>query len=78
MQFLSEAIVMSLDGAPSPVLGMLARHPNCTNPAMAPTAVPSPSILIAFVFSACVGIFFGYYHGMESCQPRPIEALRYE
>jgi putative ABC transport system permease protein len=78
MQFLSEAIVMSLmGGAIGLVLGLLSSV-FIARILQWPTAVPLSAILIAFVFSACVGIFFGYYPAWKAASLDPIEALRYE
>jgi putative ABC transport system permease protein len=78
MQFLSEAVVMSLmGGAIGLVFGMISSV-LVARLLQWPTAVPLSAVLIAFVFSACVGIFFGYYPAWKAASLDPIEALRYE
>jgi putative ABC transport system permease protein len=78
MQFLSEATVMSLmGGAIGLVLGMICSA-LIAHFLGWPTTVPVSAIVLAIVFSACIGIFFGYYPARKAASLDPIEALRYE
>ena len=78
MQFLIEAIVLSLlGGLIGVILGVLTSD---LISALAgwKTVVSPVSIILAFAFSAAVGIFFGMYPARKAAQLNPIDALRYE
>jgi putative ABC transport system permease protein len=77
-QFLIEAIVLSaLGGLIGIALGVgtstfLARQMNW------PTLTPLNAVVVAFLFSAAIGIFFGFYPARKAARLDPIESLRYE
>ena len=77
-QFLSEALVLSsMGGLVGIALGtvgsiLISRLLQWS------TLVSPLSVLVAAVFSAAVGIFFGYYPARKAARLDPIEALRYE
>ncbi|KAF0844132.1 putative ABC transport system permease protein [Methylovorus glucosotrophus] len=78
MQFLLEAIVISIVGC---LIGigigvggaLLVSHIT-----QAPIVVSSQSILTAFIVAATVGVFFGFYPARKAAQLNPIEALRFQ
>ncbi len=77
-QFLIEAVALSSTGG---VLGILAGIGGAKLITMIkewPTLVSANSVLIAFAFSAAVGVFFGFYPARKASQLDPIDALRYE
>jgi putative ABC transport system permease protein len=77
-QFLIESAFLSLlGGAAGVVLGMAASG-LITKMARWPTSVSPGVVLLAFVFAAAIGIFFGYYPARQASRLDPIEALRYE
>jgi len=77
-QFLVESGFLSLvGGIMGIVLGSLASG-LITKVAHWPTIVRPASIILAFAFSAAIGIFFGYYPARKASRLDPIEALRYE
>jgi putative ABC transport system permease protein len=78
MQFLSEALVLSLLGGTAGVIVGVVSSIAVSSMLQWPTRVPPQAILIAVLFSAGVGIFFGYYPARKAAHLDPIEALRYE
>jgi putative ABC transport system permease protein len=77
-QFLIEAVVLSAMGG---VIGIVAGIVASKVISMIknwPTVISPLWMLIAFLVSAAVGIFFGFYPAREASQLDPIDALRYE
>jgi putative ABC transport system permease protein len=78
LQFLSEAMVMSLLGGAFGVLagalGAFLLH----NTLQWEIELSARIMILAGLFSAGVGIFFGYYPARTAAQLDPIEGLRYE
>ena len=77
-QFLVEAVTLSILGGIAGILvgvtaSALISHFAGWNTLVSPTA-----IALAFVFSALVGVFFGYYPARKAALLDPIEALRFE
>ncbi len=77
-QFLIESIVLSLTGGAIGIL--LGITISLVIPAMLgwPTLISFIAILGSVIFSAAVGIFFGYYPARKAAGLDPIDALRYE
>jgi len=78
MQFLIEAMTLSLlGGALGIVLGVVGAKLT-TVIAGWPTIISSNVIVVSFFFSLVVGLFFGLYPANKASRLNPIEALRYE
>lgn len=78
MQFLIEAMTLSLlGGAVGIVLGVVGAKLT-TIVAGWPTVISIEVIVVAFFFSLAVGLFFGLYPANKAARLNPIEALRYE
>ncbi len=78
VQFLVESVVLSSLGGlvgiflalgSSVFLATILRVPFIFNPGI---------VILAFIFSAAVGVIFGYFPALKAARMDPIEALRYE
>lgn len=77
-QFLVESIVLSgVGGIIGTIIGLMLSFVFATFIKTDPT-IPIKPIVIAVLFSAFVGIFFGLYPANKAAKLDPIDALRYE
>jgi putative ABC transport system permease protein len=77
-QFLLESVVMcSVGGLIGIALG-LGSVAFVAQALKVPPVVNTTAVLMAFGFSAGVGLFFGFYPALRASRLQPIEALRYE
>jgi len=77
-QFLIESIVLSLTGGLMGIVLGIAVSLVIPKVLGWPTMVSTAAIVGSVVFSAAVGIFFGYYPARKAAALDPIDALRYE
>jgi putative ABC transport system permease protein len=77
-QFLSEALVLSFLGGLLGIAVGTGASALISHSLGWPTFVSKLSVVVAVVFSALVGIVFGYYPARKAAGMDPIEALRYE
>ncbi|MDI6894229.1 MAG: ABC transporter permease [Bacillota bacterium] len=78
VQFLIESAVLSgLGGIAGIVVGLVLAH-GAGGAIGVSAAIPVTTVLLAFLFSAGVGIFFGMYPANRAANLDPIQALRFE
>ena len=78
LQFLTEAVLLTTCGG---LIGMgvgVAGASVVSQIMEWPTLISTEAIVIAFLFSAWVGVFFGFYPARKAAALNPIDALRYE
>jgi putative ABC transport system permease protein len=78
LQFLVEAVVLSLFGGLAGIAAGLIFAAVATSMLGVPFVIDVPTIVVAFAFSAIVGIVFGYFPAQRASRLNPIEALRHE
>ena len=78
LQFLTEAVLLTTVGG---IIGMglgVVSAMIISKVMEWPTLISTSAVLIAFLFSSGVGVFFGFYPARKAAGLNPIEALRYE
>jgi macrolide transport system ATP-binding/permease protein len=78
LQFLVESILLSVTGGVAGIVVGVLLSFVISAVAHWPTQVSLVAILGGFLFSAAVGIFFGYYPARKAANLNPIDALHYE
>ena len=77
-QFLLEAVTLSLAGGLAGIAVGCVASGSLSRLVQWSTHISLPAILVSFLISAAIGIFFGYYPARQASQVLPIESLRYE
>jgi putative ABC transport system permease protein len=77
-QFLLEAVVLTVTGGIFGIILGVFLSKIISGFAGWPVFISVGAILLAFGFSAGVGIFFGFYPARKAANLNPVEALRYE
>jgi putative ABC transport system permease protein len=77
-QFLIEALILSVLGGVTGVIGGVIASRLITTFAGWQTLISGPSLAIGFVVAVAVGLFFGYYPARRAARLDPITALRFE
>src|SRR5208337_1451812 len=78
LQFLVESVLLSVTGGGAGIMVGVVVSFAISAVAHWPTQVSAPAIVGGFLFSAAVGIFFGYYPARKAANLNPIDALHYE
>jgi putative ABC transport system permease protein len=78
LQFLVEAVVMAATGGILGILLGIGSSEILNQWAQWPILISPDIVMVAFLFSGAVGVFFGFYPAQRAAHLDPIEALRYE
>jgi putative ABC transport system permease protein len=78
LQFLVEAVVLSMIGGMIGIGAGLAGSWAATRALKVPFVVQPNILIVAFLFSAVIGVLFGFLPARKAARLNPIEALRHE
>jgi len=78
LQFLVEAVVLSSMGGGIGIILALVVSAGLARLLLVPLVLKPGIIVVAFLFSAAIGVFFGYFPARNAARLDPIEALRHE
>jgi putative ABC transport system permease protein len=78
LQFLVEAVVLSSFGGIIGIITAVAASYGLASLMNMPAVFNPGIMLLAFLFSAAVGVIFGFFPARKAARLDPIEALRYE
>jgi putative ABC transport system permease protein len=78
LQFLLEAIIISLIGCVVGVLLGVGAAVAANLAAGIPVVITGAAVLLAFLVATGVGVFFGFYPANKAARLKPIDALRYQ
>jgi putative ABC transport system permease protein len=78
LQFLVEAVVLSSFGGLIGIFLALVASIGLSNLLRVPFVLNPGIVILAFLFSAAVGIIFGYFPAKKAARLDPIDALRHE
>ncbi len=78
LQFITEAMALSTVGGLIGVAIGVAGAQTVGKLQQWPILITESSVIVAFLFSAAIGVFFGFYPALRASRLNPIDCLRYE